>query len=97
LVDQLSEEIAIEDDAAVLQVGEAVTEWDERAFAIGQLNLKQIARSEVLDTRDSADRLAVRVHAGQPKEIGVIIFALFQRRQIGAVDFDQFSAKGLGR
>ena len=39
---------------------------------------------------------AVAVFGGEPDQVRVIIFALFERRQRGAVDLDQQAAKRFG-
>ena len=46
---------------------------------------------------DRADRFALAIDRGQADQVGVIIFALFERRQRGAVDLDQRPAQRLGR
>ena len=47
----------------------------------GQLDFEQVARAVILDGDDRADRLALAIDAWEPDEVGVIIFALFERRQ----------------
>ena len=73
-----------------------VAERDQRALAVRPLDLEQVAGAEILDRDDRAERLARLIDAGQPDQVGVIIFALFERRQRVAVDLDQLAAQGLG-
>ena len=59
------------------------------ALAARHLDLEQVAGAVILDRDDGSDRAPVAIDAGQADEVGVIIFALVERRQRGAVDFDQ--------
>ena len=66
------------------------------ARAVRPLDLEQVAGAEILDRDDRADRAPVAIDAGQADQVGVIIFALFERRQAIAVDLDQLPAQRLG-
>ena len=79
--DALGEEGRVDDDPAVLEIGDAVAERDHGALAVGPLDLEDVAGAEILDRDDGAERLAVRAFAGQADQVGMIIFALVQRRQ----------------
>ena len=93
----LGEEVGVEDDAAVDEVGDAGLERDQRAAAARRPRPRAGRRR-----RNSRPRRRCRarcpspIDAGQADQVGVIIFALFERRQRGAVDLDQRAAQGLG-
>ena len=92
----LGEELGIEDDPLAIEAGDRVAERNERALAVRAFDLEQVAGAEILDRRDRADCSARLVDARQADQVGVIIFALVKRRQVGAVDFDQLPAQRLG-
>ena len=47
-------------------------------------------------TSKYGDRLPILVHAGQSDQVGVVVFALLQRRESVPVDLDQAPAKSFG-
>ena len=61
-----------------------------------RLDLEQVAGAVILDRDDCADAHSRRGRRRQADQIGVIIFALLERRQRGAVDLDQRAAQRLG-
>ena len=52
--------IPVEDDPAVLEVGDAVAERDQRPAAVRKLDLEQVAGAEILDRRRRCRRAARR-------------------------------------
>ena len=60
------------------------------------LDLEQVAGAVILDRDDSADAVPVEIDCRQADQVGMIIFALFERRQSGAIDLDQRAAQRLG-
>jgi hypothetical protein len=65
-------------------------------LAIRALDFKQVAGPEILDRRNGTERRSGFIDAGKADQVGVIIFAFFQRRQLVAVDLDQRSAQRFG-
>ena len=65
-----------------------IAKRNEGAPAVGPLNLKQVTSPEILDRHDLANLGARFIDTGQPDQIGVIIFALFERRELSSIDFD---------
>ncbi|PAV67411.1 hypothetical protein WR25_20539 [Diploscapter pachys] len=64
---------------------------DHEALAVGAFDFEHVAGTEIFDEHDAAQVFARGRHGGQADEIGVIIFALPQRRQRRAGD-DEFGA-----
>src|SRR4249919_977966 len=93
----LSEEFAIENDAAVVEIGDARLERDQRFAPIGQLDLEQVAGAVIFDRCNRPDSRPFQIDARQADDVGVIIFALAKRGQRRAVDFDQRTTQCLGR
>ena len=67
----------------------------ERLAALA-FDFEQVARAIILDGGNDADGSSFAVFGGQSDQVGVIIFALLERRQRGTVDFDQRAAQRLG-
>ena len=67
-------------DLVLAEHRDRVAERDQRALAVGQQHFDQVAGAEILDPRDRAERFARRVDARQADEVGVIIFAVLERR-----------------
>ena len=51
--------------------------------------IEKIAGTVILDADHVSSRVAIPVHGWNTDQVGVIIFALFERRQLGAVYFYQ--------
>ena len=66
------------------------------ALAVGPFDLDHVARAEILDRDDRAERLAVGRDRRQAEQVGVIIFALAERRQRGARHGQLGAAQRLG-
>jgi hypothetical protein len=92
----LGQEFGIEEDAIPIEVGNAFAKRDQRPLAVGTLDLEQVTRTEILDRYDRADGPSVAVHASEADEVGVVIFAVSERRQSGPFDFDERAAKTFG-
>ena len=69
---------------------------DHELLAVGPLDLENVARAEILDRNDGAEHGAVRALARQADHIGMIIFALAERRQRRAGHGEQGAAQRLG-
>src|ERR1700741_1629948 len=54
--------------------------------AVRALDLDDVAGPEILDRRDRAEQAPARRDAGEPDQVGMIIFAVAQRRQRRARD-----------
>ena len=90
--------IRVEDDPAVLEIGDSrLGTGSASACRPRSLDLEQVAGAVILDGDDRADGLPVAVERRQADQVGVIIFALFERRQRRAIDLDQRAAQRLGR
>ena len=59
-------------------------------------SIEQVAGAEILDRDDRAERRPVLGFAAEPDQVGVIIFAGLERRQLGARDRQQCAAQRLG-
>ena len=74
------------------QVCHVLLKWDESSDSRFVFDLYEISGTEVFYGDHSANSVSERVHGGQANQVGVIIFAFFQRRQLIAIDFDQRAA-----
>lgn len=89
----LGQELAIEDDPSILEIGNAGTKWDERPPSFQILDLEQVASSIIFDRNDRADGFPAAIDGWKSDEVGVIIFAFGERRQVRAVDLDKLASK----
>ena len=83
------EEFGVDDYPLAVEAGYWIAKGDQRALAMEALDLEQVPSAEVFDRYDFAQLLTRLIHARQANQVGVIIFALFERRELIAVDFDQ--------
>src|SRR5436190_23921767 len=74
------QEFRIEDNLVALQPGDRLAKRYQRRLAAFPLDLKQVARAEILDGDHLAEHLPLVVDAGESKQVGVIIFALIELR-----------------
>jgi hypothetical protein len=65
-------------------------------LAVGHFDFEKIASSVILDRDDFPDFPALASNTGKSDQVGVIIFALFKRRESRALDLDQRPTQGLG-
>ena len=94
---QLGEELRVEDDPAVLKIGNARLETGSASACRPRASISSRSPAPKFSTATTVpDRVAVRVHRRQADQVGVIIFALLERRQRRAVDLDQRAAQRLG-
>ena len=49
--ERLGQELGVEDDAPVLEIGDAALERNQRALAVRELDLEQVARAIIFDAR----------------------------------------------
>jgi hypothetical protein len=96
VVKRLGEELRVHDDTAVLQIGDAVLERDQRPLAIRKLDLEQVARAVILHRCDLPDGTAFAIGRREADQVGVIIFTFIERRQRGAIDLHQRAAQRFG-
>src|SRR6185437_1689380 len=93
---KLGEELGIDDHPAVLQLRDSPFERDERPRAAGRFDLEQVAGAVIFNRDDFPQDIPRCIDSRQPDDVGVIIFALFERRQRRARDLDQRAAKRFG-
>ena len=60
----LGQEFRVENDAIAVLASDELAKRDQRAFAIGLLNLEQVACAEILDCHDRTERLVRLVDTG---------------------------------
>ena len=94
---QLGEEVRVEDDPAVVRSAMPGRERDQRASCRPASSTSSRSPAPKFSTATTVPTAApVAIDARQADQVGVIIFALFERRQRVAVDLDQRAAQRFG-